>query len=46
MLDVVIQGIAVADALKRKSSRRRNKFCQIGVCRSKSAAKMRGKVGP
>ena len=46
MLDVVIQSIAVADALKRKSSRRRNKLCQVGVCRSKSTAEMRAKEGP
>src|ERR1039457_37751 len=46
MFDIMIERIAITDALKSKPSDRRNELGQACLRRSKAAGQMRGKKGP
>jgi hypothetical protein len=46
MFDVVIESVAVGDAIKGKPSCRLNDFGQICVCRAKPATHAGGEEGP
>ena len=46
MLDIMIESVAIADAVKRKPGRGRNEFGQTRLRRTKSTVHMIGEVGP